>query len=135
MRKLVLLFILSSFGLFAQKIPEKNQSFKESIERGVVIYEDFCSTCHQYDGKGLPGENPPLANSDYLVNNREDSIKTIKFGKKGEIIVNGITYNGMMETLGLTHEEIADVMNYITNTWGNLNDKLITVEEVSKIKK
>ena len=113
----------------------ENQSFKESIERGAVIYEDFCSTCHQYDGKGLPGENPPLANSDYLVDHREDSIKTIKFGKKGEIIVNGITYSNLMEPPGLTHEEIADVMNYITNTWGNLNDKLITAEEVSKIKK
>jgi hypothetical protein len=38
-----------------------------------------------------------------------------------------------MSPLGLEDDEIADVMNYITNSWGNANDKLITESEVSKI--
>ena len=49
--------------------------------------------------------------------------------------MNHATYNGYMAPLGLNDDEVADVMNYITNTWGNKNDKLITKEEVSKIKK
>ena len=40
-----------------------------------------------------------------------------------------------MASLGLDDDEIADVMNYITNSWGNKNDKMITKAEVSKIKK
>ena len=45
------------------------------------------------------------------------------------------TYNGNMAALGLSDDEVADVMNYITNSWGNKNDKMITEEEVSEIKK
>ena len=40
-----------------------------------------------------------------------------------------------MVAMGLSDDEVADVMNYITNSWGNKNDKIITEEEVSKIKK
>ena len=71
--------------------------------------------------------------SDYLKDNRELSIKSIKYGQKGEITVNGVIYNGVMAPMGLTDEEVADVMNYITNAWGNTNNKMITVEEVSQI--
>ena len=38
-----------------------------------------------------------------------------------------------MTSLGLDNNEIADVMNYITNSWGNINSTLITEQEVSKI--
>ena len=37
----------------------------------------------------------------------------------GEINVNGVTYNNVMATMGLSDEEVADVMNYINNSWGN----------------
>jgi mono/diheme cytochrome c family protein len=53
----------------------------------------------------------------------------------GEITVNGTKYNTPMDALGLTNKEVADVMNYITNTWGNKNDKIITEDEVSKIQR
>ena len=133
-------FILSSIVLcgiliIACASKEKNQedSLKESIERGQIIYGDFCVVCHQTNGEGLENEFPPLAKSDYLNANRKESIKAVKFGRTGEITVNGKTYNNAMAPLGLYDEEIADVMNYITNSWGNKNDKIFTVEEVSKL--
>ena len=67
------------------------------------------------------------------MNKRSESIKAIKYGQSGEIVVNGKTYNMPMTPMGLSDDEIADVMNYITNTWGNENLKPITPEEVSKI--
>ena len=79
--------------------------------------------------------NPPLAKSDYLIKNREASIRGIKFGQQGELTVNGKKYNSIMAPMGLSDNEVADVMNYITNSWGNKNDKMITKEEVTKIKK
>ncbi len=118
-----------------QSITLQNNTLKESIKRGSEIYTDFCTSCHLPSGKGMSGVFPPLANSDYLIGKRKESIRSIKFGLRGEITVNGVKYNGYMAALGLSDEEVADVMNYITNSWGNKNDKIITVEEVSEIKK
>ncbi len=134
------LIILSIITLASLIFIDKNNSLqtdplKESIQRGHEIYTDFCVSCHLTNGKGVERVYPPLANSDYLKKNRVASIRGIKYGQKGAIVVNGKTYNGYMAPLGLSDDEVADVMNYITNSWGNKNDKIITEEEVSKIKK
>ena len=113
----------------------QTEALKSSIIRGEEIYTDFCVSCHLPSGEGVKGVFPPLAKSDYLYKNREASIRGIKFGQSGEIIVNGIKYNGVMAPMGLSDDEIADVMNYITNSWGNKNNNMVTEEEVSKIKK
>ncbi len=107
----------------------------ESIQRGEAVYIDFCVTCHQPDGQGVKGSFPPLANSDYLREQREECIRSIKYGQKGEITVNGVTYNGVMAPMGLEDDEVADVMNYIMNSWGNSESKMVTAEEVSEVKK
>lgn len=132
--RILLCVLLGSFmTLSAQKSVEKGSNFTRSSEEGSLIYEDFCVNCHLPNGQGVEKTFPPLANSDYLMNNRELSIKAIKFGQKGEIVVNGITYNNVMASPGLTDQEIADVMNYITTSWGNKNKKIITKAEVSAI--
>lgn len=111
------------------------QNLEDSKKRGKEIYTDFCVTCHMPNGEGMTKVFPPLAKSDYLMNNREASIRGIKYGQAGEITVNGVTYNSAMSAMGLSDDEVADVMNYITNSWGNKNDKIVTEEEVAKIKK
>jgi mono/diheme cytochrome c family protein len=108
---------------------------KESIQRGAEIYADFCVTCHMGNGEGVANTFPPLAKSDYLMNNREASIKGIKYGQQGELTVNGIVYNNTMDQLGLEDEEIADVMNYILNSWGNSSDQMVILGEVESITK
>lgn len=112
---------------------EQSQELKESIKRGALVYEDFCMNCHLPDGKGTPNIYPPLADSDYLMKKREESIKAVKYGLAGEITVNGKKYNNAMASLGLLDDEVADVMNYILNSWGNADGKIVTVAEVSKI--
>ena len=78
------------------------------------------------NGKGQEGIIPPLAKSDFLFKHMEESIKAIKFGGiDGEIIVNGVKYNSKMEKMGLYDDEIADIMNYTLNSWGNKYDKMI----------
>jgi mono/diheme cytochrome c family protein len=116
-------------------IYSQNKDLDESVKRGSDIYQDFCITCHMGNGEGLAGTFPPLAKSDYLMNNRAKSIKSIKYGLQDEITVNGQKYNSLMASQGLTDDEVADVMNYITNSWGNKNDKMVTEKEVSEIKK
>ena len=129
---LLSLFVTLSFVFTSNS---QTNALKLSIVRGEEIYADFCMTCHLPNGKGVENIYPPLANSDYLIKNREASIKAIKFGLQGSIVVNGKTYNSVMAALGLSDDEVADVMNYINNSWGNKNDKMVTEAEVSKIKK
>jgi len=117
----------------ADDISQQSPEAIESINRGKDIYTDFCMNCHLPDGKGVAKTFPPLANSDYLMNNRKESIQAIKYGMSGKITVNVEVYDGAMAPLGLENDEIADVMNYITNNWGNTNGKLITEAEVLAI--
>ena len=121
--------------ILRKSFTQQTTTLEESIKRGHEIYVDFCMQCHLENGKGVENTFPPLANSDYLINNREASIRGIKYGQQGEITVNGKTYNGVMASQGLYDEEIADVMNYITNSWGNKNDKIVTKKEVASINK
>ncbi len=133
--KLYIILLISFLSLTACNSQDKksNSKVSNSIKEGALVYQDFCISCHMATGKGVPKVFPPLANSDYLKNKREASIRAIKYGQKGEIVVNGETYKGVMAPLGLSDEEVANVMNYISNTWGNKNEMLITSEEVSKI--
>ncbi|PKP39893.1 MAG: cytochrome C [Bacteroidetes bacterium HGW-Bacteroidetes-13] len=103
------------------------------MQRGKEIYSDICFTCHMPDGKGDGVIYPPLAGSDFLLNNRIGSIKAVKYGVSGKITVNGKTYYNYMENPGLTTKEVADVMNYILNSWGNTSDKMVTPEEVESV--
>tara|TARA_R110000868_G_scaffold43998_3_gene147532 strand:+ start:425 stop:829 length:405 start_codon:yes stop_codon:yes gene_type:complete len=111
----------------------QDKELEKSMERGKAIYAYFCVTCHLTEGEGVKNAFPPLAKSDYLNKNREESIRGIKYGQKGELTVNGVTYNGLMPAMGLDDDEITDVMNYILNSWGNKSDKIVTPEEVALI--
>ena len=116
------------------KSQSQSKELKESIKRGNTVYSDFCVSCHLPNGNGVNKIYPPLANSDYLEANRYASIKGLKFGLKGKIKVNGVEYNKYMPPMGLSAEEIADVMNYTNHSWGNTFGKIVTVAEVSEIK-
>jgi mono/diheme cytochrome c family protein len=120
---------LSITGLFEDKTKE------ESINDGQEIYQDFCVQCHLANGTGVSGVFPPLKASDYLFENIEKSIAGVKYGLRGEIVVNDETYDGVMTAQGLDNEEIADVMNYILNNWGNRYENQITPMQVNEIPK
>lgn len=133
MKTFLLVYITSvlSISIYLFQDP----TLEESMQRGSEIYADFCATCHLEKGEGVLHTFPPLAESDYLMENREASIRGVKYGQQIEIVVNGITYNSAMPDPGLEDEEIADVMNYVLNSWGNSSEKIVTIEEVEAIKK
>jgi mono/diheme cytochrome c family protein len=133
MRLLIVGYLLIVGGTTALLYQEKTK--EESIVAGEEIYQDFCLQCHLTTGAGVSGVFPPIKNSDYLMNNIDKSIAGIKFGLKGEIVVNDEIYDGVMAKQGLDNEEIADVMNYILNQWGNSYDAQITNQRVSEVQK
>jgi mono/diheme cytochrome c family protein len=137
-RLIAICLILASCNTDKKKSIELAQNqepskLEESINRGKLVYNDMCITCHLADGKGVPKAFPPLADSDYLRENQDKSITGIKKGMSGKIVVNGITYNSVMSPLGLTDQEVADVANYINNSWGNDIKNFVTAEKVSEL--
>ena len=122
------LFIIYEGTWLYQKKP-----LEQSIADGKEIYNDFCVQCHLDNGEGVSGVFPPLAKSDYLLNNIEISIRGLKYGLSGPIVVNGEEYDGVMQNQGLDNLEIADVMNFILNNWGNEYKEIITENQVANI--
>ena len=110
-------------------------SLTTSIARGKVLYQDFCAQCHLPNGKGISGNFPPLAGSDWFSTQRVNTITAVKYGLSGPIVVNGVEYNGVMASQGLSNQEIVDVLNYCMSSWGNTQQTPITLEEVQAIKK
>ena len=115
-------------------ITEQETPLQKSIAKGKEVYVEFCIQCHLSSGKGNDNIIPPLDNSDWLKKKRTESIHAVKYGQMGEILVNLKKYNGTMPPLGLSDEEVTDVMNYIQNSWSNKQSKMVMVEEVISVR-
>ncbi|MCB1041474.1 MAG: c-type cytochrome [Acidobacteria bacterium] len=102
------------------------------MEAGKSIYMATCSPCHQPNGMGLKGAFPPLAHSDFLKSDKEKGVGIVLKGLTGEVTVNGEKYNSVMPSQHhLSDAEIANVLTYVLNTWGN-DFGHVTAAEVSK---
>ncbi len=104
---------------------------KQYKVEGAKIYATYCANCHQQDGKGLASLYPPLAASDYLLEDLARAACIIKHGQATEIVVNGVTYNQMMPGNPISNLEVAEVLTYIANSWGN-EAGLTGVKDVEK---
>ncbi len=100
---------------------------------GEEIYNSKCLACHQPNGEGIAGTFPPLANSDYMLEDKNRAIEQVLNGSEGEITVNGEVYNGVMPPQAVTDQEAVDVLNYVLNSWGNEGGE-VTLEEVEGAK-
>lgn len=107
--------------------------FQQYYVQGGILYEQYCSNCHQRNGKGLGRLYPPVDQSDFMDNNFEEVICIIKYGKQGPLLVNDIDYNMTMKSNpGLTELEVAEIATYIYNTWSHKKG-LVDVKEVTQI--
>ena len=103
------------------------------MERGKRVYMQTCFVCHQPTGLGLPGVFPPLAKSDYLMADKERSIRIAMKGMTGPVTVNGTVYNSSMPEFPLNDEQIADVLTYVRNDFGN-EGEAVSISEVKRIR-
>jgi nitrite reductase (NO-forming) / hydroxylamine reductase len=93
---------------------------KARIDAGAKVFQSYCQACHQANGQGLPGAFPPLAGSDYLLEDSRRGIHAVLQGVTGVVTVKGKQYNAVMPHLNyLTDQQIADVLTYVLNSWGN----------------
>jgi mono/diheme cytochrome c family protein len=106
--------------------------FSQNNENGKSLYIEHCAVCHNMNGRGIPGAVPPLAKADFLIQQPEKSIRAIRYGLSGAIAVNGITYNSKMDGVKLSDQEMADLMNFISNVWGNKSTISFTQNYISQ---
>jgi nitrite reductase (NO-forming)/hydroxylamine reductase len=99
------------------------------IKAGSASYGVACGSCHQADGKGLPNAFPPLAGSDYLKADRNRAIRAVLHGLTGKITVNGKPYDSIMPPMTqLSNIEIANVLTYVLNSWGNSGGEIMPAQ-------
>ena len=103
---------------------------KTQMDLGKAVYSQTCFVCHQSNGQGVPNQIPPLAGSDFLAQENAELIRTVLQGRQGEVVVNGKKFNGIMvPQANLSDEQIAGVLTFVRNNWGNSGD-VVTPDEV-----
>jgi nitrite reductase (NO-forming) len=106
----------------------------QQLEAGKVLYNGTCSVCHQNNGAGIPGVFPPLAESDYLMADTRRAIGIVLNGLTGPVTVNGQEYNSVMPPMSqLTDDEVANIMTYVLNSFGNENG-VVSSEGVAEVR-
>lgn len=113
--------------------PVMTSSFRRYLELGKQVYEKHCETCHGTDGKGAPGIYPTLAGNRNVT--MKSSLNTIRS------VLNGgypPTTQGNPRPYGmppfqqiLRNEEVALVVSYIRNAWGN-RASVVTAVDVDR---
>ncbi len=124
----------AALGLFALLSTSFAVAAESASGAGSAIYQVNCSACHQPNGEGVKGIFPPLARSDFLLADKERSIRIALQGYSGPITVNGTDYQGVMPPPpAMDDQQAADVLSYVRNSWGNSGEP-VTAAEVAKVR-
>ncbi|MFL5320854.1 MAG: c-type cytochrome [Myxococcaceae bacterium] len=126
---------LTSYAIAAPKAKKGKAPTPEQLAEGQKIFSTICIACHRADGTGMPNMFPPLAKSDFLMADKERSIRIVINGLQGPVVVNGNKFNQVMPPLGtqFKDDQIAAVLSYVRNSFGNSGEG-VTAEEVAKVR-
>ena len=102
---------------------------------GLILYNSYCASCHQRDGKGDGNRYPPLVGGNWITGTSDTLITVILNGLQKEIIVNGKLYNGLMPAHGniLDDHAVASIATYVKKRFAKENIT-ITSAEVTKLR-
>jgi mono/diheme cytochrome c family protein len=91
-----------------------------SIAAGKKVFVQYCLSCHQADGAGVQRLNPPLIKTPYVLGDKTKLINIVLKGFSEDVEINGEYYSNTMPTHDfLKDQEIADVLTYVRNSFGN----------------
>lgn len=107
---------------------------KAVMDRGKEVYLMNCLACHQADGSGVPNLNPTLVKTKWVLGSKAVLVHQIIKGSQGQVEIDGDTFNNAMPPLPhLTDQQIADVLTYVRNSFGN-KASVVTPAEVKVIR-
>ena len=119
--------------------PEEKEALRleRKISSGEKVFAVRCASCHQANGLGIAGQYPPLDGSNWVTSDPGIITNIIIKGLKGEIVVKGETYGTSaavnMAAVAISDREIANVVTYVRQAWGN-NAEEIFEDEVASIR-
>lgn len=125
--------------VFAQtkksKRPATTNALQASVLRGKAVYAQYCLSCHQVDGSGVPNLNPPLTQTKWVLGSKTVLIQQVLKGSQGKVEIDGDTFHNAMPPLGqaLTDQQVADVLTYVRNSFGNKASR-VTPAEVKTVR-
>ncbi|MBO3699966.1 cytochrome c [Roseivirga sp. E12] len=134
MKKPIQIVFLLGIMMASFSMKDQDAALKKSMEAGKGTYSAVCIACHMDSGQGIASVFPPLAKSDYLMEDTDRAIANLIEGLSGEITVNKTKYNQVMPASGLNDQDIADVLNYVMNSWGNKAKSTLTKDKVAKVR-
>lgn len=103
------------------------------MKAGELVYKQNCLTCHQADGTGVPMLNPPLTSADWVLGPKPRLIGLVLKGLSGQKVDGQAYHNPMPAHDFLTDQQVADVLSYIRNSFGN-KGSAITAAEVKQVR-
>ncbi len=102
---------------------------------GAKIFNTYCATCHQRNGQGDSQRFPTLVGTEWVLGEKDKLIGVVLNGLEGPIEVKGKPYNSLMPQHSfLSDEDVADVLTYVRQNFGNEASEVST-EEVSAVRK
>jgi len=102
---------------------------------GGILYNTYCASCHQRNGKGDNNRFPPLTDSEWVTGDENRLIDIVLNGLQGEIKVNGVSYNDLMpHHQHLDDLAIASIVTYVRNRFGGIEGMHIDVMKVSEVR-
>lgn len=123
MKYLMLIFAVStaalSFSSFREKEVILDQQKSTPMTRGKAIYTQYCLPCHQVDGGGVPNLNPPLIKTSYVLGSKATLVEILTKGFNKGVEVDGDEYTNPMPAQNLTDQQVADVLTFVRNSFGN----------------
>ena len=100
----------------------------------ATLYATACASCHQSAGEGRFPVFPPLAGSPWVNGDPDRLIALTLHGLSGPLDVNAVGYSGLMPGFAhLSDRELAEVLSYARNSWGNKASRL-TEADVSAVR-
>lgn len=109
-------------------------SIAASVARGKKVYETYCLACHQADGAGVQRMNPPLVKTQWVLGDKKKLIGIVLNGMDEPIEIDGETYSNIMAPHDfLKDQEVADVLTYVRNSFGN-KASAVTEAEVKAVR-
>ena len=109
-------------------------TLKSSIARGKIVYGTNCLACHQADGSGVPNMNPPIINTSWVLGSKTVLIQQVLKGSANKVEIDGEKFhNSMPPQPQLTDQQIADVLTYVRNSFGN-KASIVTPAEVKTVR-
>lgn len=110
----------------------RDQLNKGSLLEGRILYNTYCASCHQRDGKGDNNRFPPLVDSDWVRGSPERLIGVVLNGLEERIVVNGKAYDGLMPGHAhLDDHAIASILTYVRRNFNNKSGPVNTMQVAS----